>query len=370
MVGSAVAPVRYPVALVDCLRAVFGRGAKPRGLFVASGQEALEIALRGVKELHSEDRGDEVVVPDFICPSVPAAVRDAGLVPRLCELDATTWFYRPEALAEAVGPSTCGVVAVAYFGFRPTLPRGLESTLQGVSVVEDLAQSFGVAGLDAPWGDPAFRIYSFARGKSLPLGWGGLVTGGGAAEQRWLETLAGRRAPGSIAESLFNLTLSQVQSLVLHPAVWRLLPVPEQLPSTERGKRRHGDPRWPVTRYVGDCRSLAPRIAVRRRNARRLARRLQGCPGLHLPATDEQTLSCAAALRFPVIFEQIAAAEEVRRRLAVEKIIKGPNDFDDYGESSDRARRIARRLVTLPTYGGSESAQEAAVSVIRQVLEQ
>ncbi len=364
---APVAPVRFPLALGDCLRAVLSRGPQPPGLFVSSGQEALELALRGVKQLHAEDRGEEVIVPDFICPSVPAAVRDAGLVPRLCELEARTWFYRQDLLAEAVGPSTCAVVMVSYFGFAPAAPPGLDALLERTAVVEDLAQSYGITELRAPWDRPAFRAYSFARGKSLPLGWGGLVVGGGDVERRWLETLGRRRVRGGVLESVLNLALSQVQSLVLHPAVWRRLPVPERFPPAAGAKGRRGDPRWPVTRYVGASRSLAPEIAIRRRNAQRLARQLRGCPGLHLPATDEGALSRAAALRFPIIFEEAAVAGEVRRLLAEERIVKGPNDFDDYGNASANAATIARCLVTLPTYRGSEAAQEAATAMIRQV---
>ncbi len=364
-----MAPVRYPLALGDCLRAVFRRSRPPQGLFVSSGQEALELALRGVKELHARERGEEVVVPDFICPSVPDAVRGAGLVPRVCELEARTWFYRQDLLAESVGSRTCAVVVVAYFGFAPSTPARFDPKLGGVPVVEDLAQSYGIGGLGEPWDQPAFRTYSFARGKSLPLGWGGLVTANGEIERLWLEDLGSRRAPASVPESLVNLALSQFQSMILHPAVWRLLPVPERFSPAKRGKRRHRDPGWPVTRYVGASSSLAPEIAARRRNARRLARLLRSCRGLHLPATDDGALSRAAALRFPVLFEEAAAADQVRQRLRDEKIVKGPNDFDDYAGTSVNATAIARRLVTLPTYRGSESAQGAAAEVVRQVLE-
>ncbi len=74
------------------------------------------------------------------------------------------------------------------------------------------------------------------------------------------------------------------------------------------------------------------------------------------------------ALRFPVLFDDPAAAEEVRRRLREDRILKGPNDFEDYAGGGAHAASIARRLVTLPTYRGSEAAQDAAAEVIRRVL--
>ncbi len=369
--GPPVAPVRFPLALGDCLKAVAGRQiCTSPGLWAASGEAALEIAFEGIRDL-GDGAPAQVVVPDFICPSVPNAVRAAGFEPRLCALDPRTWFYRPQVLRQVLGAETAAVVVVSYFGFLPRIQPECQALLAGVPVVEDLAQSYGT---DAAPLTPRtlFRVYSFARGKSLPLAWGGRVDAVGEAPRSWMVSQgrrrdSQRRDTGSVLASCVNLTLSQVQSLVLHPWIWRFVPIPDRLVASAELKPRRGVPTWPVTRYAEEARALQREIAVRGRNARRIASRIADLPGLDFPR-DEEAFTLGVALRFPLIFEQATIADTVRERLAAERVLKGPNDFDDYIGPTANAASIARRLLTLPTYSGSERAQDAAVEILRQVL--
>ena len=73
-------------------------------------------------------------------------MRDAGLVARVCELEGRTWFYRPEPLSEVVGPSTCAVIVVSYFGFVPSLPPGTPVTVPR-TYVDFVVTEFGAAEL-------------------------------------------------------------------------------------------------------------------------------------------------------------------------------------------------------------------------------
>ena len=359
-------PVRYPTALGDCFRAILRPGApEPVGLSVGSGQEGLEVALGFIRTFDERATGQAVVVPDFVCPSVPAAARVAGFEPRPCELDPATWTYRPEALEAAVDDDVAAVVLVAYFGFLPDSGE-LEPWLAEVPVVEDLAQAFGVEEGVGLWPTSSFRVFSFARGKSLPLAWGGWLTGRGRREREWLEAEAARRGPGSAVSAGCNLALAQLQCLVLTPAVWRWLPLSERMVRGGAVRARRGPLGRLVRRYVAATRTLAPEIEARRGNVRRMVESLTDVEGVGV--AESVAAARGVALRLPIVFDDSEAAGAVRAALRREGVIKGPNDFDDYVGGSENSAAIARRLVTLPTYRGSEAAQEAAVAILRREL--
>ncbi|MCP4647835.1 MAG: aminotransferase DegT [bacterium] len=101
-IGRSIPPtaaVINPRDILSGIRAVVGRereldrfveelkeyfGAK-HCFLLSSGKAALTIILEGLKEIHP-DR-DEVLIPAFTCPTVPAAIVRAGLQVRLCDID-------------------------------------------------------------------------------------------------------------------------------------------------------------------------------------------------------------------------------------------------------------------------------------------
>ncbi|HET6464429.1 MAG TPA: DegT/DnrJ/EryC1/StrS family aminotransferase [Nitrospiria bacterium] len=372
--GTQVPPVRYPLASGNVIRAVLRMtDPPPKGLYLSSGEEALEIALRGTREHLGKGRGTEVIVPDFVCPSVVRAVRAAGLVPRVCELDPRRWFYNPEALEKTVGKETCAVVVVAFFGNLPVLDppsraRAL-SILGSVPVVEDYAQAFGLEQPTKSWPGSVFRVYSFGRGKSLPLGWGGLLEGFDEAAESWLNRLRAQYGKYRLLENLVNLAMSQAQSLVLHPLLWRFVPISYEMMETTDFRQGRGGLGWPVTNYIAASRqSLREEISARHRNIGRFVERLQSLPGIEMAFGGKQNPTEGVAVRFPVLFENPEIAEAVKRAIAKEGVIRGPNEFFDHVSSTENSASICRRLLTLPTFSGSERALERAANLIRKFL--
>jgi len=370
--GGPAAPMRFPVSPAACCRALFGRaGPPPEGRFAGSGQEALTLALRGAAALAGAEPDAPVVVPDFICPTVPAAVRDAGLRPQVVPLDATAWFYELDGLEEALRGGTRLAVLVSYFGLSPLPPgpaRGrARALLAEVDAVEDSAQAFGTEA--PPWLPRSrFRIFSFGRGKSLPLVWGGLAQGLEGEAQAWLDAQPMHRGPGAVLASLLDLGLAQAQSALLHPAVFRFVLLPRSAASPHHPSGRRRPPlAWPATHYISaQGERLSREIETRRANALALHAGLQDLRGVTLPAPE--AVAEGVALRLPVLFDDPTAGEDARARLIERGILRGPHDWHDYAGGSPTALSIARRLVTLPTWSGSERAGTAAVALLRERL--
>jgi len=120
---------------------------------------------------------DEVIVPAYICPSVPQSVRALGLkvrcVPVGDDLNLTT-----EGVRQAIGPKTLAVIAPHMYGC-PAPIEALEALCRdfGVCLVDDAAQVVGerVAGrLLGTFGDVG--VISFAQSKAIVTG----IRGSGA----------------------------------------------------------------------------------------------------------------------------------------------------------------------------------------------
>jgi dTDP-4-amino-4,6-dideoxygalactose transaminase len=150
--------------------------ATPHAVGVASGTDAIELALRALEI----GPGDEVIVPSLTAPACGAAVRRAGAELVLADVDDETLLLDPASVAEAAGPSTRAVLAVHLYG-RPAPLSALERL--GLPVIEDAAQAHGLRIGDRAAGTLArVGCFSFYPTKNLgALGDGGAVVTGDAA---------------------------------------------------------------------------------------------------------------------------------------------------------------------------------------------
>jgi len=342
------------------------RGPAIRGTFVATGTEALKTALQSLGEVERLEPGCGVVVPDFICENVAAAVLAAGMTPVYCPLSPRSWFYDLEPLRSAVASGARVATVVSYFGHPPDLSGSAFETakaaLKPCLVVADAAQAFGPDLAAWLWADADYTIFSFGPGKSMPLNWGGLVT---PRDRDHADRPAGRPRSGGATANTLNLLAAYTQSLLLSPRVWNLLPL---VGSARRppALNRTGRPlAWPATAYLALALSrLGAEIDDRRRLATAAAAALRAVPGVHLPSA--RCIGRGVALRLPVVFTDPDAAQSVRTALRVERIVKGPNQWDEYAHASENAAAISRRLVTLPTFPAAQGALDRAVQVVRR----
>lgn len=145
---------------------------------VASGTDALELALRGC----GIGPGDAVFTVSHTAVATVAAIERAGAVPVLVDIDPETYTLDPNALEQALkgwrGPRPVAVVPVHLYGQLADMPAIMDIAARyGLRVVEDCAQAHGarLAGrLAGTWGDAA--AFSFYPTKNLgALGDGGAV---------------------------------------------------------------------------------------------------------------------------------------------------------------------------------------------------
>ena len=371
----SVAPVRYPLDLTGTLRALVrtaaGRAPALPGTLAGSGEDALRLVFEGLVDASRLAPGDAVVLPDFVCSSVPRAIERAGLRVVFAALDPAHWGFAHGALEATLAAGARAFVAVSYFGLPPGGDAAARARLGGplrdAVAVEDLAQAYGIAPEVRLAGAQA-ATFSFGRGKSLPLAWGGLVE---TADPVLAARLASRAAAGPAATFIadaVDLLLAQAFRAALHPAVWRFVPLPAEDDAAPPAPARRAPGRAVAAYLAAAARKHRDVVALRRRNALALRAALEPYTPRGLGLPDEASLRDGVALRLPVTFAAVADAARVRDALAARHVVKGPNAWDDYGRTTANAAAIAARLVTLPTSPGSEDAARRAVAVIAESL--
>jgi len=122
--------------------------------------------------------GDEVIMPAYTFPSMPAAVIAAGARPIFVDADPETFNIDPLLAKEAVTAKTKAIVAAHLFGQSADVAalRRLADE-NGIFLLEDCAHSAGAKSGDARVGSAcAAGFFSFGIGKNMPCFGGGAVT--------------------------------------------------------------------------------------------------------------------------------------------------------------------------------------------------
>jgi hypothetical protein len=342
-------PVRVTPHFAALIAALLKLGNKPmtNGLWVSSGEVALTMALRLLGQQHPGRR--QVVAPDFICPSVPRAIRAAGFEPVLVSIDPATWFYRQSDLEAAVTTDTAAVVVVSHHGMIPPLPDWFDPLLDryGVAALADWAPCFGVE--IRPYGRATLAIFSFGPGKSLPAGGGGLIVPL-TDEGRTLLAAAPAAGAASRAKATLHLIRLLAQAVVTGGVIWPLLPrsFVESVADDMEAKRPVGPlPAW-VGRYAANAASaLSGDLERRRAVCAELGLALRGIDSLILPPAA--LLENGACVRYPILLRSSDLFERVRGALVREGLLKGSYRWDVHAAQPSGAD-IARRLLTLPTH--------------------
>jgi len=141
-----------------------------------SGTAAFYIILEALKALSPKKT---VIIPAFICPLLPLAIKRAGLKVLVCDINKRNFDYEINQLKELCsGQDILAVVPVHLAG----IPADMESILRiaqesKIFVIEDCAQALGATYHGkkvGTFGD--FAFFSFCRGKGLTIYEGGAIT--------------------------------------------------------------------------------------------------------------------------------------------------------------------------------------------------
>lgn len=123
---------------------------------VASGSDALELALRAVGAGAGDGDGDEVIVPAATFVSTALAVVRTGARPVVVDVDEQTSLIDPAAVAAAVTSRTRAVVGVDLYGQLAPYEQLAAAVAAGdIALVEDAAQSHGASRNGRPIGATA-----------------------------------------------------------------------------------------------------------------------------------------------------------------------------------------------------------------------
>jgi dTDP-4-amino-4,6-dideoxygalactose transaminase len=143
-----------------------------------SGRALLYLLLKTLKKKDGGIR-DEVLIPGYTCYSVAASVAKAGLKIRIYDLDPATLQPDFNSLRKSTSEKTLAIIFQHLFGI-PTPADEFEEISQktGTPLIEDAAQALGGRIGSHRLGTIGdFSIFSFGRGKPLPVGGGGALIG-------------------------------------------------------------------------------------------------------------------------------------------------------------------------------------------------
>ena len=327
----------------------------------SSGRAALRLLLDTLTDQPHLAGRREVTLPGYTCPSVAKVVLDAGLTPRLVDMDPTTLNYDPAQLADAVTLRTLAVIGVHPFG----LPVDLRAARQaaqaaGALLIEDAAQSLGArtgGQMVGALGDAA--IYSLGPGKPLALGGGGVLS----TRAEWLAAAVAARAAMLAAPQGVGVAWTWARmgifALAFQPRLWWL--------AAQLGAQRVGDQEasWgyamtglsAAQAAVGLA--LLPQLAAineaRRARGDRLNAVLASIPGLTLPTTTAPAAQ-PIYLRLPLLTATAAQADALARALGAAGLGRMYRrtlaEFFPQLAAGDLSGslRVARTLCTLPTH--------------------
>jgi perosamine synthetase len=379
--GAFGAQGRANADFAAALRAYLG---VPHLFLASSGRTALRLLLDTLRRQPHLAGRMEVTLPAYTCPAVAKVVLDAGLIPRLVDLDPLTFTYPPEALVASISEKTLAVMVVHPFG----LPVAMEPALTaaqavGAVVIEDAAQSMGARVNGRPVGTQGHvGLYSLGPGKPLALGGGGvLATADNALAAALTESWASLLTPEGAAAGWLWMRLG-LFSMAFQPPLWWL--------ATQLGAQRVGDneANWGYQwsglsapqAAVGVA--LLPKLDAMNQKRRDYARQLMAALNATLNATlnnvealsfpgviDLKTANLEAAgdvvepvyLRLPMLTENSAQADAIFKTLTSAGIGVGrmyrrtlleifPQLASESSSSSFAgSERVARTLLTLPT---------------------
>jgi len=207
---------RFEQQIAEYCRTTYGVG-------VASGTDAIALALRGV----GVGAGDEVITVANTCVPTVVGIELAGATPVLADASSETWTLDAVSAAERVTPRTKAIVPVHLYGRLADLDAlGALARERGLILVEDAAQAHGAhrGGVVAGSRGTAAAL-SFYPTKNLgALGDGGAVVTSDADVAARVRSLRvyGERARYESVEHGVNSRLDPVQAAFLSVKLGRI----------------------------------------------------------------------------------------------------------------------------------------------------
>jgi len=247
-------------------------------LLTYSGTAAFYLILESLKKLSGKKT---VIIPAFICPLLPLAIKRAGLKIKTCDTNAFNFDFDTEKL-QRICEENNDILAIlaVHLGGLPVDFGALKEIAQtkNAFIIEDCAQSLGAqyhGKKTGVLGD--FSFFSLCRGKGLSIYEGGLAITNLPQHFRLLNETAGKIMQPDIASECLKVIELFAYSIFYRPSLfWFAFRLPQifwQMRNEPvRAMGEYFDPDFPVHRvsafreYVGHINfpSLSEKINAQR----------------------------------------------------------------------------------------------------------
>jgi len=276
---------------------------------------ALYLILEAIKAVSAKKT---VIIPSFICPLVPLAIKRAGLKVEICDIAGDNFDFDPKQLEElcnrddilAIVPTHLGGIPLDFDPIRETAKKN------GIFIIEDCAQSLGArykGQLVGTLGDAAF--FSLCRGKGLTIYEGGVIVTKDLSLAKLIENKIKERLKNNFFQETLKIFELFGYWIFYRPrAFWFVYRLP-QLFWNLRGKKLKADLEeydidFPVHQVSvfrkavghGGFYHLEGQIKQQREKAEYYMERLSGVKGLKV--VKESALAQASYPYITVIFDQ------------------------------------------------------------------
>jgi len=360
--------------------AIFSAFTKPSGNFKAElckylnvdhcilGQSARALLFKLLENLKKQDSGkrDEVLIPGYTCYSVAAAIAKAGLKITIYDLDPKTLHADLSSIGNAISEKTLAVVTQHLFGMLTPIGELKKITHKnGAYLIEDAAQAFGKVDsgkLPGTRGD--FGLFSFGRGKPLPVGGGGALVSNDHSEI-FNEITLDRQEKG-----YKQAVVTAATQIISKPAFYW---IPEMLP-LGLGETVF-DPDFHVKGIPSAIENMLVQAlpTLDKLNTHRW--RLSDVYSEHLldKYLIKNTEDATSIIRFPVMLPHTTLTEDLKRlgvRKMYPKAISDEDSIKPYLKADQSpipgAVEIAEKVFTLPIHMGIRGLMAKDISILVQ----
>jgi len=353
-----------------------------------SGTAAFFFILQSLKEISHKKT---VVIPSFICPLIPLAVKRAGLKVKICDIQPDNFNFNWGQLEEICRADfdILAIVAVHLAGI-PLDFAALEQITRRyrISIIEDCAQSLGALYNDKPTGSQGdFAFFSLCRGKGLTIYEGGIVACKEKKSTALIQQKINQLADDDyLSEAIKILELYGYWLFYRPQAFWFVFGLPRVFwnslnkPLKAQAEFFHSDfPLHKVSlwRQAVACLNF-PRLEIETRQQRQTAheyiRQLTNIPGLKIIGEPAGSLS-----NYPYLtllfddWQKKTKALKLLRKLglgASEIYAMAITDYDylkdiTAGQSAPAARHLAQHHLTLST---SSFLRQSEIDIIVKII--
>ena len=173
----------------------------------SSGTAALHLSLLAL----GIGRGDEVIMPAYVCTALLNATGYTGATPVFAEIDPLTHNIDADDVSKRLTDRTRAIIVPHLFG----LPADLDRLLSlDVPIIEDCAQSVGAEFNGAPLGSLGeLGIFSFYATKMVTCGEGGMVISNSAQLSARINDLKSYDEKQNY-EPRFNYKMTDIQAAI------------------------------------------------------------------------------------------------------------------------------------------------------------